>query len=411
MLWKRTGRFWKSGLAVISFVMLIGTSGCGGRNQGLEEWRETCRESEDTALLEEICLDLYETAAQEQRSGELETIRKIIQRFGGRGYPAVDCKNQVNMTEEAQVLQFCKAVDKKGEAGLTVFEVDYREGVVKYDLQTKEGNVQVQRSYYRYENGAIRRKSLECYPAEDWKYTKEGYLMFKGVHFSEERYAQTLSMAEKHTALRVAPLDETCRELNRTYILPIGYAYNNMFLTDWNENDFGELNFYDMYDIFYEKLYRKHFPYTADKNVGVRAVYQIPEEEFEPVLMRYFRIEPETLRSKIVYCSENGSYAYSPRGIEETEYPEYPYPEVFDFKENSDGTITLLVRAVFPYAGDSNVYVHEVVVRPLENGEVQYVSNRITHGGENGGTVWHTPRLTPGGQREKAISIPQAQRE
>lgn len=411
MLWKRTKRFWKCGLAAISFALLVGIF-VGGRLPETRKEREVAGQAEEErAALEEICLDLYKKAEEEGRTDELETIGAIVRSFGAYGYPAVDSKNQVDMEKAEQLLQFCRAVDRKQEAEITVFEVDYREGFVKYDLQAKEGNVQVQRSYYRYENGAMRRKSLECYPAEDWKYTKEGYLMFSGVHFSEERYAQTLSMAEKHTALRIAPLDETCREWNRTCILPVGYAYNNMFLTEWKETDFGELNFYDMYDIFYEKLYGKEVPYTADKNVGVRAVYQIPEGEFEAVLMKYFRIAPETLRSKTVYCPETGSYAYSPRGLEETEYPEYPYPEVFDFTENSDGTITLLVRAVFPYAGDSNVYVHEVVVRPLEKKEVQYVSNKIVSAGKHGGAAWHTPRLMPGGQEEKAIPIPKAQRE
>lgn len=399
MLWKRTGRFWKSGLAVISFAVLACVLGCGDRKQESTKVQEEASQiKDDTAAMEKICLDLYKKAAQEQQLGELETIRAIVQRFGEYGYPAVDSKNQVNMTEAERVVRFCEAVEKQENAALTVFEIDDRGGFVKYDLQTAGTGVQVQRSYYQYKNKVFQRRTAECYPAEEWKYTKEGYLMFKGVHFSEERYAQTLSMAEKHTALRVAPLDETYREWNREYILPVGYAYNNMFLTDWNENDFGELNFYDMYDIFYEKLYRKNLPYAADKNVGVRAVYQIPEEKFEPVLMKHFRIDPETLRSKTVYCSENGSYEYRPRGIEETEYPEYPYPEVFDFTENDDGTITLLVRAVFPYVGDSCVYVHEVVVRPLENGGVQYVSNRITQWEENGGAVWHTPRRAPGGQ-------------
>ena len=50
------------------------------------------------------------------------------------------------------------------------------------------------------------------------------------------------------------------------------------------------------------------------------------------------------------------------------EYPEYPYSEVVGFTENSDGTITLTANVVFPHSGNSKVYAHEVVVRPLEDG-------------------------------------------
>lgn len=48
---------------------------------------------------------------------------------------------------------------------------------------------------------------------------------------------------------------------------------------------------------------------------------------------------------------------------------------------------------VFPYDGDSKVYSHEVVVRPLENGGVQYVSNRIIPSKDNREETWYIPRL------------------
>ena len=48
------------------------------------------------------------------------------------------------------------------------------------------------------------------------------------------------------------PLDETYRELSRKYLNPISFERNNMFIVDWSEEDFGDLNFYDMYDILYD---------------------------------------------------------------------------------------------------------------------------------------------------------------
>ena len=196
------------------------------------------------------------------------------------------------------------------------------------------------------------------------------------------------------TALRVQPLDETYRELSRKYLNPISFERNNMFIVDWSEEDFGDLNFYDMYDILYPKVNGQYAPYVADDNLSVSAVYQIPKEEFESVIMKYFNIDSETLQSKTIYDSENLTYEYKPRGFEEVEYPEYPYSEVVGFTENNDGTITLTANVVFPYAGDSKVYAHEVVVRPLENGRVQYVSNRIIPSEDNYRETWHTPRLT-----------------
>ena len=402
MLLRKTTWFWKSGLAAISFVLILSISGCSDAPPEENTVSETVidvqaiqeESEEDADEIISVCIDLYEKAEEENKLADLETIRSIVNRLGENGYSAVDSRNQINMTEPEKVVEFCEKVDAQEEAEITILEVSYLGGFVKYDLHTKDGNVDVVRSYYKYENGDIQREVTGNYQAEYWNYTEEGYLMFSGVWFSEELYVLTLSGAEEHTALRVQPLDETYRELSRKYLRPIGFEQNNMFIVDWSEDDFGALNFYDMYDILYPKVNGQYVPYIADDNLAVSAVYWIPKEEFESVIMKYFNIDSETLQSKTVYYSEDSTYEYKPRGFEEVEYPEYPYSEVVDFTENNDGTITLTANVVFPYAGDSKVYAHEVVVRPLENGRVQYVSNRIIPSEDNYRETWHTPRLT-----------------
>ena len=402
MLLKKTAWFWKSGLAAISFMLIVSVSGCSDTPQEETAAVETISEvqlpgqkdEEETEKMIECCLELYEKAAEENKIADLEMIRSIVNRFGENGYPAVDSRNQIDMTEAEQVEWFCEMVDTQEEAEITIIEVSYLGGFVKYDLETKDGNVDVVRSYYKYENGNMKREVTGSYQAEYWNYTEDGYLMFSGVWFSEELYVLTLSGAEEHTALRVQPLDETYRELSRKYLLPIGFEQNNMFIVDWSEDDFGELNFYDMFDLLYPKVYGTNIPYVADDNLGVGAVYQIPKDDFERVILPYFDIDSETLQSKTIYNAEDKTYEYKPRGFEEVEYPEYPYSEVIGFTEDGDGTLTLTANVVFPYVGDSKVYAHEVVVRPLENGGVQYVSNRIIPSEDNCEETWHTPRLT-----------------
>ena len=402
MLLRKTAWFWKSGLAAISFVPMLSISGCSDVPPGEDTVSKTVMDvqavpeesQEDADEIIGICIDLYEKAEEENKLADLETISSIVNRSGENGYSAVDSKNQIDMTEPEQVVRFCEMVDAKEEAEISIIEVSYLPGFVKYDLQTKDGSVDVVRSCYRYENGNIQRNTTGSYQAESWNYTKEGYLMFSGVWYPEELYVLTLSGAEENTALRVQPLDETCRELTRKYLTPIGFEQNNMFLTDWSEDDFGELDFYDMYDILWQKENGERVPCVADDNLSVSAVYRIPKEEFESVIMKYFNIDSETLQSGTVYYPEDSAYEYKPRGFEEVEYPEYPYSEVVGFTENSDGTITLTANVVFPYAGDSRVYSHEVVVRPLEGGGVQYVSNRIIPSEDNRRETWHTPRLT-----------------
>ena len=383
-------------------MILLSVPGCGDTHLedeqvveseiAVQDQQQNVKDNEDEII--EICSQLYKKASEENKIADLEMIRIIVNQFGENGYPAVDSRNQIDMTEAEQVERFCEMVDTQEEAEITIIEVSYLGGFVKYDLETKDGNVDVVRSYYKYENGNMKREVTGSYQAEYWNYTEDGYLMFSGVWFSEELYVLTLSGAEEHTALRVQPLDETYRELSRKYLLPIGFEQNNMFIVDWSEDDFGDLNFYDMYDLLYPKVNGTYTPYVADDNLGVGAVYRIPKDDFESVIMAYFNIDSETLQSKTIYYAEDETYEYKPRGFEEVEYPEYPYSEVVGFTENSDGTLTLTANVVFPYADNSKVFAHEVVVRPLENGGVQYVSNRIIPSEDNCEETWHTPRLT-----------------
>ena len=399
---KRTVQYWRIGFIAISIMMLLSVSGCSDTHLedeqvveseiAVQDKQQNVKDNEDEII--EICSQLYKKASEENKIADLETVRIIVNQFGENGYPAVDSRNQIDMTEAEQVEWFCEMVDTQEEAEITIIEVSYLGGFVKYDLKTKDGNVDVVRSYYKYENGNMKREVTGSYQTEYWNYTEDGYLMFSGVWFSEELYVLTLSGAEEHTALRVQPLDETYRELSRKYLLPIGFEQNNMFIVDWSEDDFGDLNFYDMYDLLYQKINGTYTPYVADDNLGVGAVYRILKDDFESVIMAYFNIDSETLQSKTIYYAEDETYEYKPRGFEEVEYPEYPYSEVVGFTENSDGTLTLTANVVFPYAGDSKVYAHEVVVRPLENGSVQYVSNRIIPSEDNYRETWNTPRLT-----------------
>ena len=84
---------------------------------------------------------------------------------------------------------------------------------------------------------------------------------------------------------RVEPLDEACRELNRKYVMPVGYAGNKLFITNWNQSDYSQLDFYDLYEIMYLLKYEKYVPYNYSQE-GVE--YYIPKQDFEEVIQTFF---------------------------------------------------------------------------------------------------------------------------
>ena len=355
--------------------------------------RTETEEKEEEEILE-ICRQAYTKATKEDKLNDLEMICGLVTNLGEKGYTAVDTENQINMTEYEKLQQFCEMVEAKKKGRMTVVEVAKNGSCTVRNMETKDGNVNIIRSYYVYEDGEMNQSSEDIYRAESWEYTEDGYLMFSGWLAFEGSYEVTRDKMMEYTAYRVLPLDETFRELNRKYILPIGYERNNMFLTDWSEEDFGELDFYDAFDLFYQEHHMGNGDFTAGKAMGTSAVYLISKEKFEPVIMSKFRISSEVLQSKTVYHPEEEVYEYKPRGFEEVEYPEYPYPEVIGYTRNDDGTLTLNVQAVFPYRGLSKVYTHEVTVRDTEDGGIQYVANHVIEPIEDLEIGWHVPRLT-----------------
>ena len=427
MLLEKIKKFWKAGLAetikdtfmpfgskkekkkILTLFVMAGTAilvmtGCCNELQEVQENREIVVDNEvrlpneddfdDAVSIAAIYRDIYDEAVETNTLSSLETLRRIVARLGENGYVAVDSENQVDMAGAEQVIEFCKAVDEKKSAMLTIIVIkDF--GFRKFDLKTEDGNVNIVRGYYQYDqDGCLQNRSTVSYPADIWQYTEEGYILFEGSYFSDENYVLTLSDTPEHTALRVLPLDEKCRELNRKYILPVGYEQNNIFLTDWNEEDIGELDFYDIFDNFYPILHGQSVPYVADESLAVGAVYQIPEEIFENVIMTHFNVNKEALRRETTYNPEKAAYEYRPRGFYEVEYPDIPYPEVVSYTENQDGTITLIVNAVYPNGNTSMAYSHKTVIRPLEEDCFQYVSNQMMNLIDEHDIWWHSNRLT-----------------
>ena len=75
-------------------------------------------------------------------------------------------------------------------------------------------------------------------------------------------------------------MDETCRELNRKHLLPVGYACNNMFLENWSEEDLVELDFYDLFDVFHPQPVNESAYYTSDNGMKNLCGLYDPEGRF-----------------------------------------------------------------------------------------------------------------------------------
>ena len=165
-----------------------------------------------------------------------------------------------------------------------------------------------------------------------------------------------------------------------------GYIGTNMYLTDWNEDNFENLSFNDMWEYLYYDTYGERFQPDGYSYIREQCCYEIPAEEFERVILPYFDIDLDKFRELAHYSGEGDYYPW--RQIETNDYVFLRYymiePEVTACQTDEDGTITLTVEMLSTDLKTDCLFAHELTVRPLENGKFQFVGNRVTYQTEYG---------------------------
>lgn len=332
---------------------------------------------------------------------KLNQTRTVIESMGSKGYIAVDVDNQINMANAENAEMFLSEVAENRDAGCTILQVMYDKSFVRFDFKSGGNNVMITRRFYVRENNCFVEKNEENYKAYTWKYT-DGYLFF-------ERYRMGGYDGDPaYTALRVEPLDEKLRVLNRKYIKTIGYDSNNLFTTNWDESDMNKINYYDIYEALYKMKYGMSSPYSDE---GV--TYMIEGKLYEKVFQEYLPVSTDVLQHVNVYDVYRQMYQYRTRGMfDHSVTPLVPFPEVVDAEYNADGTITLIVNAVSEKDESGRLFTHKVTIKEKENDGFEYVSNEVLTRCKEG-IYWYRDRLSDKewqeyyGDTEKTITINQ----
>lgn len=382
-------RFRALSLTICLFMVIC--AGCGNRMEGINENIEPSlkdnkesRISIESKELAEGYRKIYEDGERQESLNSLEMQQKIITYMGENGYAAVDRDDQINMINYGQVENFCENAMKKLQDQVTIFSVLDDGGFVRYDLETEQGNIEVTVSTLRWQDWEPEIYYYHEFTAYSWEYTKKGYL------FIEEYHPDGYDGAPGEIAFRVKPLDQKCREFSRKYVYPVGYVRNNLLITDWDEQDFSKLDFYDLYEKLYEVKYGQYVPYEAYEG----AEYEVPETEFEEVIQSCFHIGKDQIRENTVYHPLTNTYQYRPRGLHDAEPPYEPLPEVVAYEYQEDGTLCLFIEGVWEREMTDHAVTSELTVRLLEDGNFQYVSNHVTGWEDNLEITWYTQRLT-----------------
>ena len=189
-----------------------------------------------------------------------------------------------------------------------------------------------------------------------------------------------------YNQIRLQSVDRELYDLNRKYILPVGYQMVNLFLCDWQEGHWGNLSFHDLLEYLYAMNTGKTLSWEQYPRVGYPSRIQIPAALFENTILPYFQVSLEEFRSICQYDAAENCYLWRPIHGDDLTTWHYPMcePEVMGYTENSDGTITLDIQVYSPELKTDRLFCHSLTIRPMADGGFQYVSNQVTYVSDRG---------------------------
>ena len=204
-----------------------------------------------------------------------------------------------------------------------------------------------------------------------WDYTEKGNFLF-------ERVYSPPWMGNGRGLIHIGPNDSELIGLAKNYITVVGYYGNNLFSSNWSEDDWGDLNFNDLFEFLYRSKYNALFEDHLCTFDSEQSRYYIEAAMFESVIGTYFNVPAGILRSRALYSELNGGYPWQTITCSNCVYNGNLVPDVRSYETHEDGTIAIDVDVLCPTLRTDHFYSHRLTVRPLPDGGFQYVSNEIT---------------------------------
>ena len=279
----------------------------------------------------------------------------VVEQLGRSGLVSVEEDTAMQNHESIETF-YADYLDGR-DSMVTVYEV-HRDGLIgAVTFIYRKGELQTYYIGIRWkESGVPEIQGTSVSNVAEIKLTEKGYFIYA--------YEYVIPHASLRQYWRIEPLPEDCRELTEKYISGLSYVNYNVLVTNWNSSNVEDI----LMPCMYEDIYRI---YTGE-NLKTQG-WEIPAEEYERIMTTYFPVSVEQLREHCGYAEGSNSYEYEM--IYASPYP--PFGEVVDYKENMDGTITLIVDGVWPDYNSDLAFRNEIVVQPFEDGTFRYLSNSI----------------------------------
>ena len=295
---------------------------------------------------------LYE---DEDISDNSDLIYGAVDILGSNGL--ICFSDDTNMYNYQLFQSFYRNYTEGGERDyICVYRVNRDESVTEMTFAYDDSRIQMIFNTAKYEN-------------RDWKFIATGIRDLKDMKLTEKGYfIYTYSNIIAHGGLkeyfRVSPLTDECRELTRKYVYGLSYVNYNMLVIDWDESNASDI----LVPCMFDDIYRLYTGENLKPDGG-----WIDADKYESVMLSMFPVTVTELRDNCDYNSEKNSYRY--QVILGKQYP--PFGEVVDYTYNDDGTVSLIVDAVWADKGSDIAFRNTLTVKPEEDGTFKYMSNHI----------------------------------
>ena len=249
-----------------------------------------------------------------------------------------------------------KYTDGEGCDYICVYRVNRDASVTEMTFVYDDSRIQMIFNTAKFENHDWKFIATGIRDLKDMKLTQKGYFIYT--------YSNIIAHGGLKEYFRVSPLTDECRELTRKYVYGLSYVNYNMLVIDWDESNASDILVPCMFDDIY-RLY-------TDENLKPDGGW-IDADKYESVMLSMFPVTVTELRDNCDYNSEKDSYRY--HVIIGKQYP--PFGEVVDYTYNDDGTVSLIVDAVWADKGSDIAFRNTLTVKPEDDGTFKYMSNHI----------------------------------
>lgn len=306
----------------------------------------------------EACRETYDSyAIKKEQAGKIEKkkSKELVNQIGTMGLVSVS--DDVNMTNYEQVEIFYQKFLSRQDAQITIFEVQNDGMFASRTFTYRSGKIW---TYYVSIDGMkdADAKISGTFESEvkELKLTNKGYLIYT--------YTDAIAHGNLREYYRVKPLSDDCRDMCEKYMRGLSYVNYNMLIIDWDSSNIDKI----LVPCMFEDIYRICTGEILKTEEGC-----IPAKIYEDVMTTCFPVTIKQLRQYCNYNEANNGYDYEM--IFSRQFP--PFPEVVDYSDNSDGTITLYVDAVWPDYDSDYAFTNVTTVLPYKDGTFQYLSNHV----------------------------------